>query len=251
MPVKNPIGLGPGLLPGAGFLGGYLSKILAVEPASLIGVWLQNEASGSVSFDHSGKGNNGLYTGVTLGQPGVPGMGMTSPFFDGANDFNNIYSAGLNADFDGAEGAVLAWAKVSGAGVWEDSTNRKIVHLGVDATTNRITIFRPTGNNTITFTYEAGNVVETQNATLSSLGFVCYAMTWSKSGDAVKYYLGGATVGATDTSLGVWAGNLGNTVNTIGVGNTTPGAVWSGNIGPAVLYNKALTAAQIAYLSTP
>ena len=83
---------------------GYIYKVLTADeasgydPSSLIGFWPQNELSGGVSIDHSGLGHDGAYTGVTLGQPGVPGMGMTSPFYDGANDFNNIYSAGLAND---------------------------------------------------------------------------------------------------------------------------------------------------------
>ncbi|MFV1969356.1 MAG: hypothetical protein ACC628_28375, partial [Pirellulaceae bacterium] len=59
------------------------------------------EASGSISDDLSPQGNDGAYTGVTLGQPGI-GDGRTCPLFDGANDYNNIYSAALNTDFDGA-----------------------------------------------------------------------------------------------------------------------------------------------------
>ena len=251
MPIRNPLGLGPGLLPAAGFQGGYLNKVLSIESDSLIGVWLQNELSGSVSFDRSGQGNNGAYTGVTLGQPGVPGMGLTSPLFDGANDFNDIYSAELNADFDGAEGTLLAWAKVANAGVWEDSTQRRISTIQVD-TENKLYITRTTINNQIQFVYEAGNVQEIQSTSaLSNLDFACYAMTWSKSGDAAKYYIAGAASGVTDTGLGTWVGNLVNTGTVMGAGSTAPAQVWSGNIGPVALWNKALTAAQIAYASTP
>lgn len=83
---------------------GYISKVLnpntsiGYDPLGLIGFWPQNESGGAISFDLSGLGHDGAYTGVTLGQPGVPGMGMTSPFYDGAGDVNNVYSAGLVAD---------------------------------------------------------------------------------------------------------------------------------------------------------
>ena len=248
MPVKNPIGLGPGLLPGAGFLGGYLSRILAVEPANLIGVWLQNEASGSVSFDHSGKGHNGLYTGVTLGQPGVPGMGMTSPLYDGANDFNNIYSAELNSDFEGAEGTLLAWAKVDD---WEDSTARGMWRFRVDSS-NYVVVQRTATNNLIRFQYTAGGTIKTiDDTSITDAAFHAWAITWSKSGDAVSAYVGGSQSGSAATGLGTWVGNLGATTSVIGALVTTPSNVWSGPIGPVALWNKALTAAQIAYLSTP
>lgn len=249
MPIRNPLGLGPGLLPAAGFQGGYLNRVLSIESDSLIGVWLQNELSGSVSFDRSGQGNDGAYTGVTLGQPGVPGMGLTSPLYDGANDFNNIYSAGLNSDFDGAEGTLLAWAKVSGVGVWDDSTFRHIVRIAVDGE-NKIGLMKSNVENQLRIDYEAGNVLETatNSALAGTLDFFVIAITWSKTADAIFYYINGASF-ATDTALGTWVGNLSNTTTAIGVSAITPAQIWSGPIGPVALWNKALTADQVATLS--
>ena len=81
-----------------GMFDSYLDKVLSVDPSSLVGLWLQNEGSGAVSFDSSGLGHNGAYTAVNLGQPGVPGMGMSSAGYDGLTSFNNIYSAALAND---------------------------------------------------------------------------------------------------------------------------------------------------------
>ena len=75
---------------------GYIYKVLTADeesgydPSGLIQFLPQNELAGGVSIDHSGLGHHGAYTGATLGQPGVPGMGMTSAGFDGLNDFDNL-----------------------------------------------------------------------------------------------------------------------------------------------------------------
>ena len=76
----------------------YLNKILSAERQNLAGCWLQKEGSGLISYDYSGNKHDGTYTDVTLGQAGVPGMGYTSPLYDGTASFNNIYSAGLVND---------------------------------------------------------------------------------------------------------------------------------------------------------
>lgn len=118
----------------------YLDKALSV--GGLVGAWLQDEKSGAISYDRSGNDYHGAYTGVTLGQPGVPGMDMTSPLYDGANDYNNIHSAGfandstlLNGGFETAGGG--------GADIWANYTETAgdgalanevvIIHQGVDS----------------------------------------------------------------------------------------------------------------------
>ena len=124
----------------------YMKKVLrpnpgvGYDPSSLIGFWLQNEAAGGVSFDHSGYGRDGAYTGVTLGQPGI-GDGSTAAGYDGINDFNNIYSADLvndnltlNPGFE-TPGAMppiwLNWVDTLGDGALANEV--VIIHTGLDA----------------------------------------------------------------------------------------------------------------------
>ena len=115
---------------------GYLDKALSV--GGLVGAWMQDERSGAVSYDSSANRHHGAYTGVTLGQPGVPGMGMTSPLYDGLNDFNNIYGAGLandnlllNPGFETAGATWANWTDTVGDGVIANEV--VIVHEGTDA----------------------------------------------------------------------------------------------------------------------
>ena len=228
---------------------GYIYKLQQIAGDSLVGLWPQNELAGGVSIDYSGFGHDGAYTGVTLGQAGVPGSGMSSAGYDGATSFNNIYSASLNTEFDGAEGTLLACTAVANAGVWTDGIGRLLVLLGVDAN-NLIRIRRAAANNTIGFDYKAGGTAEGQlTAGLSNIDFACYVITWSKSAlptGEVRYYIAGVPSGPTDTGLGVWVGNLLNTTTVIGATNLVPNNVWFGSIATVLLANRAFTPAEIA-----
>lgn len=125
-------------------LGGtsYIDKVLGIEPANLVGLWPQGESSGSVSLDKSVHRHHGAYTDVDLGQPGVPGMRMTSVGCDGVDSFNNIHSAGLandtllsNGGFETAGAGDpdfwADWTESAGDGALANETTNK--HEGTDA----------------------------------------------------------------------------------------------------------------------
>lgn len=70
-----------------GFLGyaSYSDLVLAGQP---VAYWRMGESSGSTMFDHSGFGNDGSYTNVTVGVPGaIPGDPDTAAHFDGDESF--------------------------------------------------------------------------------------------------------------------------------------------------------------------
>ena len=179
--------------------------------------------------------------------PNGPIPGLTAPYYDGVNDYCNIYSAALAAAFNGAEGTLLTWARVSGAGVWTDGATRYIARLRADDS-NEITIRKAIGADTFYFSYIAGNTFEELAMTQSATGWLCAALTWSKSQELVQYAVNGVIVG-TDVNLGVWSGNLAPTTAVLGAGNTSAGNPWSGLIGPTLLANRAFSPAEIAALS--
>jgi len=156
--------------------------------------------------------------------------------------------------FLGDEGTLLAWAKVANAGVWTDSTARRLVYLLTGATT-RIILYRDTANNAFTFFYQANGVTESQTtAGLTNIDFVTYGMTWDIAAGAtgeVRYYIDGVPSGPTDVGLGTWIGDLDNTQTVIGAGSTIPGNVWSGLIGPVPIFNEAKSPAEMKYLMSP
>lgn len=227
---------------------GYLPSAYGALVQSLgpIAYWPMDEQSGTVSVDQSGNGRNGAYTAVTLGQPGM-GDGRTAASFDGATSFNNIQSVSLAAAFNNQEGTLAAWVKVSAAGVWTDGAARLIIRLAAD-TNNEVLIDKHTVNNQWLARYVAGGTSKsTAFASGGSLAWNHLAITYSKSGDAVKIYLNGVQQGATLTALGVWAGALASSL--IGAYPPAPTLVFSGTLAHGAVFPSALAAAQVAILA--
>lgn len=235
----------------AGAEGRYLDKALSV--GGLVGAWMQDERSGAISYDSSGLGHHGAYTGVTLGQPGVPGMGMTSVFYDGANDYNNAYSVALATAFSGIAGTILVHARVNGVGVWTDGATRYIVRLIANGT-NLIYVLKSGVANRLTVQYTAGGVSEIIDIATTTIDWFTLGITWDFNAGLngeVRAYFNGVQSGATATLLGVWAGVLVAFGALIGAGSAVPANVFHGLAGPVLLYTEAQPPAAMAYLSTP
>jgi hypothetical protein len=225
----------------------YQRKTLNLFGASIIAYWPLWEPSGSVANDISGNARNGSYTGVALGQTGI-GDGHTAPLFDGTADFVNVYSAGLAGAFSGVAGSLMTWGKVSGAGVWTDSTARYLLRLAADGN-NQITLEKRSLNNTLRALYTANATVKGTSPVFSGLTWFHFAITWDKNAGAdgqVLVFLNGAQSGATQTGLGVWAGALAAATTVIGALDLLPSNGWSGYLAHVLLLNRAATPAEIA-----
>ena len=228
----------------------YADRALSVERSSMISYLPLWETAGAVADDLSHNGFDGASVGVTLGEQGI-GDGRTSYGFDGATDYVNWYSAGLAAAFNGAEGTLgPIWLKFPAA-AWTDGLFRTVVRLTVDGN-NDIYIRKHGTNGLVQFVYAAGGVFENRSPSLGSpTSWFPVTMTWSKTGDVVNMYgIGGALLDSS-TVLGTWSGALTLNASQIGAHSQAPIDVFSGNIQHVPLRNKALTAAQIAYLSKP
>lgn len=233
---------------GRTLLGGqaYADKVLALRP---IAYWPQWEPSGGVAFDISGNARNGAYTGVDLGRPGI-GDGRTAPYYDGANDYVNIYSISLNAAFTGAECTVAIWNRVSAAGVWTDGTFRTSIILYVDVN-NYIILRKPNAANSYNVLRLGGGVTSAVTPAITTTDWFHIAITISQSAGAngqMKAYLNGQQTGATQVALGAWAGNLNALLCSIGAQNQAPASVWSGWLGHCGIFNRALTGGEIETL---
>lgn len=229
----------------------FSQRMLLLSP---LAYWRLNEVAGTSGagsvLDASGNSRTGTPTAVTFGGAGI-GDGFTSASFDGTTSYINVYSAALNAGFSGAAGTLLAWLKVSGAGVWTDAALRVAYKIYVDGS-NTIKVYRSATANRLAFDYVAGGTAKTINVDgLSYTDWFQVAITWTKAGDQAIAYINGAQVGATQTGLGTWAGNLSNGNCQIGSTNTTPAQVWSGSIAHAALFPSVLTPSQIAALANP
>jgi hypothetical protein len=238
-----------GMLRGGGLTGiasGYYQKVLATQPANLIAYWPLWETAGAVANDISGNGRNGTYTGITLGQTGI-GDGRTCSLFDGATSYVNLFSAGLAAGFNGAEGTAAIWGRVLNAGIWADGTTDFLFYLYGPNANNRI-MFQKTGG-ILALSYIAGGVNRTRNGSTTPTAFFHAAITWSAVANEVLHYWNGAVLGAA-LAPGVWAGALTQALIGSNVGVPPAAFPWNGWAAHAALWDVALTPAEVATLAT-
>jgi len=219
-------------------------KILAYNP---IAYWPMNEAAGLVANCAVNPAQNGTYTGVTLGQPGI-GDGCTCPYFDGVNDNLNVQTATLEAAFNGSEGTCAFWMRFD-AGAWTDGN----YHCGTnlrDGNPDYVWFYKHTTNGNWRVQYSAGGTVKSVFKTgVSDYGWLHVAMTWSASADEMRVYWNGVQDGATQTGLGIWTGD-GN-FGYMYFGSYLAGAhQFLGWLAHAAVWDTALGAAAIADLAT-
>jgi hypothetical protein len=210
---------------------------------NIVGYWPLSDQSGSIAHEYTGKLTTGVYSNVSLGQPGI-GDGRTSGLYNGSTSFCNIYSAALAAAFNNQNGTIIIWPKITAA-VWGDSTVRRFFNIEADGS-NRISASKLTAANQFSMTYLAGGVSKTVTVTTSgpTIFFSC-ALTWDVINNAVKVYFNGIQSGITQTGLGTWAGALAATLTVIGATSTVPAVVMSGSLAHAILLNRTATAAEI------
>ena len=220
----------------------YMDRVLGMVSSNLIGYWPMNEGSGSVAVDWSKEKNNGAYTGVTLGNATGPDL-EPCPYFDKTSDYNNVNTAGLIADFDGAEGTMMCWAKVNASAVWVDNAERTIMRIENDGGDQLL--IRKAADNDIDWTRVNGGT-DTRSKTATPTAWTHLALTWSETGDWIIAYYNGVQEGATISGVGTWTGT--NNLFLIGAGLVT-GAVWHGWLAHAAIWDRALKPAQIADLA--
>lgn len=225
----------------------YHQYILSLDP---IAYWIQDEKQGAVAHDmvtaRDAGAQNGAYTGVTLGQPGI-GDGRTSPYYDGLNDYTDVFTAALAAAFNASAGTMHFWARVAGAGVWTDGIGRWLIRFSVN-NNNRVEVLRTAGNNQLRFRYEA-NTVDNTLLTVGLGGIIDWfsaAITWDTVADEVRCYTQGIQFGATLNGLGGWLGAI--NLGLIGALTAVPTFIWLGYLAHVALYGRALTPAQILRL---
>ena len=229
---------------GAVTMKAYIDKVLGYSP---IAYWPLYEVSGSVAACLVDSNQNGSYTAVTLGQPGI-GDGSLCPSFDGSTSYMSQWSANLQSAFNGAEGTVMAWMKVSGADVWTDGTQRFVISFYADGNNYKFLFKNSTSNQFIFQARSGGTMKQTNKSSVSNTGWVQVALTWSEAADEVKPYWNGVQEGSTKTGLGVWAGAIQDATSKVGAKNNVPQNVWDGYIAHVAVWDTPLSATQIADL---
>jgi hypothetical protein len=224
----------------------YSKKVLKLFGSSIIAYWPLWEMGGTIAADVSPNARNGTYTGVDFGYAGI-GDGKKAPYFDGANDYVDIYSAGFNGAFNGDEGTYLMWIKPVDSSIWTDGANHYALYFASDSGTNQIRLYKATTNGLLLLRRYGGAV--SQMVSLSSESFTNwnhFAFSWSVSNDRCRGYKNGVKQGADQTGLSAWAGSLLTTSQNIGATGATHTTPWNGWIVHVLILNREATASEIA-----
>ncbi len=207
----------------------------------LVGYWLLNEGSGNKVFDLSGNGNEMSFVNSPVWSPG--NFGQSILFDDGSSQYLE-YSSPIITDYPVT---LLAWFNqdddtiachlIGFADNSVDDEYVRIVTVGAGDGTGIIRLqLRITG--------EAGhNVDATSSWNVNTWNMAC--AVYKSATERIVFLNAGSE--ATDTDSARFAIGLDNT--TIGrMSRLNPTNYMSGKIGLAMIYNRALSASEIALL---
>ena len=231
----------------------YMQKMERTYNSSFVGLWPLNEESGTTAYDISPNGYNG--TSVSLmrswdDRKVLGPDGAKCAQFDGSTSYINIYSALASAPT--TIGSISVWVALENTFL-KGSTAGKIIKLGVD-TNNYIDITFDATAYRFNGVYKAGGTASSVNSSLvynSGYGptWHHFGLTWTKAGDAVKFYVDGLQQGTTQTSLGTWSGTMASDLMVVGALSTAPLGVVTGWIARLGIWSVVLPAATMADLA--
>ena len=231
--------------------GGTLASVyekgskLGLEPMdygdpSLIGFWPMDEGSNSIAYDYSGTNATGSWYGTMAGTGGTyysPGhVGPYTGAFDGTSTY--VGNVANNSAFTLTNGVTMvAWIKLSGLGVDQKIISKRPSYV--------LTVY--SNNIPETEIFIGGSSQDTRSAsggTVLTTG-VWYQIAGTYDGSTIKTYVNGALDRQVSAS-----GIMSATTYAIDVGKTADGTAnyFNGLIDDARIYNRALTAAQLAAL---
>lgn len=226
----------------------YARKVLATKP---IAYWPLNEQSGAVARCLVNPAQNGTYVGVDLGQPGI-GDGWTAPYFDGANDYCNVYSIRLRDTFPYAIGSLMVWFRMA-EGAWADATDRQVLSFR-EGGANGVYVWKSpnVGRLILRFRSTTGILSSIINGNTST-DWMNAIMTWSlntpAAGGAAQHYLDGIALNPPPDASIERFGLVDSIYTCIGALYTAPSQVMHGHVAHCAVWSKVLSAAEVAYLS--
>lgn len=181
----------------------YYKKVLGTASSNLIAYWPLWEQSGATAYELR-SGLNGTYVGTPdYMQPGI-GDGKDCVYL--SSDRVNLYSAGLNSAFSGAEGTVAFWLKRTAN--WNAVGGLYMLRIEVNSS-NAIRLTNGTSYDLSLDCRQGGVVgISDSNAPANSTNWIHLAVTWSAAADRIAMYCNGVQAGDALTSLGTWAGDL-------------------------------------------
>jgi hypothetical protein len=231
----------------------YSARVLATTPLRYNQL---SEGSGTTIVDSGSNGYTGTYTGITWDAGQSPPMLGSVPFFDGTNDYGDLYSAAFGTAMNLDEFTFLLWLKVRAASVWTDGAARRILMISRNIN-NRFYIEKGSSNNNISFERTGNSTSKSVSVgSQSDTGWVCLAGSASVAGGGLlaagesRFYKNGVQIGATQTGNIASAGSgLSSTATVIGATNTTPANIWDGYLGHLIIWNRPIDAEILALMT--
>lgn len=216
----------------------YSALVLADSPALY---WRMNEASGATTFINSVA--SGTYAGTKVGTPS--GVSASGAVLDGAYwNFNGSSDHITSSYTPYASGASITFE----AWVNRDTNNTEDVIFGSSSSTNsprlsfasgaaQTVTFKPNGASGTGVTFTASGVASTNT-------WNHIALTFDNSTNDVKFYLNGETPDSTKSTSDDFNASPGNFE--VARSATSPNSHFYGKIAEVAVYQKVLTATQIA-----
>lgn len=231
----------------------YDARVLATSPLRYNKL---NETSGTAIVDSSTNAYTGTYTGVDLANTDSPFLPDKAPFWDGTNDYGNLYSAAFGTAFNMDEFTIMIWLKMNSAGVWSDGSIRQSIALLRNGT-NYIYMRKSSVAATFQFIRDCAGVNKSINlGSQSDANWFCYAISVSIAGGGLlsagdlRVYKNGAQVGTTQTgNIASTGTGLSSTQTTLGAVSVTPTNVHHGWLSRLMIWNRPIDAAILALMT--
>ena len=160
----------------------YARRILRHFGAACSRYWPLDDAS-STRVRELVKGDHGTRIGTTVDQAGPAGP---ATYFDGVNDYLNVYSESLAADFDGNEGAIIMWMSCD-AEAWTDGAYRNFLQFPVSQSeSDYVFAYKSTVDNKLVLLFQIyGRTILRAESDIAYSGFFLLTFSWSQSANSV------------------------------------------------------------------
>jgi prepilin-type N-terminal cleavage/methylation domain-containing protein len=195
----------------------------------LVGYWPLDEGTGTTAYDFSGNGNNGTWHGTQAGTSGYYSAGDTdmwpyAGYFDGSTDY--VATNAATSLVVGDVFTLSAWVKVTGS-----TNDSQVITYNAGGGMPSLQI------NSGYIRIVAGGVSQIGTSTVAIQDSNWHYIAWTKNGSTNAIYLDGTNVTGSLTNI-----TMLSTVAQVYLGSTS----FPGLIADARIYNRALSAAEIA-----
>jgi hypothetical protein len=212
----------------------------------LVGHWKMNVGSGMMLPDLSGNGNHGTLTNMSFPPTATSGWAGQGLSFDGVNDYVDIASSS-SSQIGSGNFSISGWLNPTNISGVKTFYSKRGVAVG--APYNAGMLFWVNGAQLDFYSVVEGgsgwSVLSTTNANLTAN--TRYFISLTRSGSTVYIYVNGVR---KTTSGSAVSGNVSNAVNTsIGVHayGVTKDSYFNGLIDDVRIFNRALSADEIAH----